>query len=527
MPATSGTDVTARSATEATTPTGTDGGTVYGVLRLDGLDVALALSALREVVPCPVDLAGLPSAAAGLVGAMNLRTLVLPVLDLRPLLDRPSHRGPDQVVVVVAHRGQVVGLLADQVLGVVRLPSSALLRVSAGDTALLFSHTFRHPSTGHPVSVLDAAALLGRPGLPTVQDASPAPPAASADPTVATGSGARARPSREPGTVVTVVECGPYRLAVDVAAVHTTLHSPTAHRSVLDSALCLGVTIFADREVPVVDPLVLLGLEPLPAGDSRGGLVLELGDGYVVLAVDRLLDLPDLAARDVLPVPAFAFPRPELLAGLTDLPGHGSCLVLDPTTLTAAPELLSLAAVNTCPATAGDPSGPAGTPGATTADPADRSAPDATTARPYLTYSAGVEVATPLEQVTEIMPFPTSVTPTSSGGALLGIVVHRSTAVPVLCLATLLGRPPAAVTAATCLLLVAVDGEQIAFAVDALRGIDNASRTPGHPTPADPGTATAPLHRAPLVQIGQHRLLPELDLEKLAGAARHHPAPVD
>ena len=73
---------------------------VYGLLRMADMDVALPLSALREVVPCPPELAGLPAAAPGLLGAVELRRLVLPVVDLTAVLGRPAQRRPGQVVVV-------------------------------------------------------------------------------------------------------------------------------------------------------------------------------------------------------------------------------------------------------------------------------------------------------------------------------------------------------------------------------------------------------------------------------------------
>ncbi len=114
------------------------GDVVYGLLRLAGMDVALPLSALREVVPCPLELAGIPASAPGLLGAIELRRLVLPVVDLRPVIGRPDDRRPDQVVVVLAHGGQVLGLLADEVRGVTRLPASALVAARARGERLLF-----------------------------------------------------------------------------------------------------------------------------------------------------------------------------------------------------------------------------------------------------------------------------------------------------------------------------------------------------------------------------------------------------
>ena len=81
-----------------------------------------------------------------------------------------------------------------------------------------------------------------------------------------------------------------------------------------------------------------------------------------------------------------------------------------------------------------------------------------------------------------------------------------------------MGRTERPVGAATCLLLVDVDGSPVAFAVDALRAI--AFRTwidteqPVRGTAADRG---ATLRSAPLVRIGEDsRLLPDLDLRAVA-----------
>ena len=487
---------------------------VYGLLRLGGMDVALPLAALREVVPCPMRLAGLPASAPGLLGALELRALLLPVVDLRPVLELPALRGPEQVVVVVAHEGQVLGLLADEVRGITRLRNSARVPVR-GDGGLLFSHTFRHPEGGHAVSVLDAGALLARPGVPTVADATR--DASGAD------AVARAGDARDVRTL-TLVRCGPYRFGIEVGSVHTTLPRPEPRPSVLSGPLCLGVVDFADREVPVVDPLVLCGLGQIAADDVDAGLVLELEHGYVVLALSSLLDLAEVAVEDVLPVPAFAVARPELVSGIVQV-GDGDtrseqALVLDGGALMTEPSLMSLATVNTALDAATTE-----TRGAAVATAAAAGAPT------YLTYSIGVDLATPVDQVSEIVPFPGTVTATAVDG-LLGVVVHRRAAVPVLCLATLLGRPTQPVTAASCLLLVAVDDELVAFAVDALRSID--PLTWCDPEQALRDDDPLSLRSARLVAVGgDARLLPEVDLRRVARAVRGRsrsgaaPAPAD
>ena len=479
----------------------------YGLLRLAGLDVALPLTALREVVPCPDQLAGLPVSAPGLLGAIDLRSLVLPVVDLRPVIDREGDSRPNQVVVVTAHDGQSLGLLADQVLGVIRVPQSALqrVRVAHGDgRRALFSHTFRSPADGATISVLDAEAILALPGVPTVQDASIANPAGG---TPAGGGGPAPRTTR----TYTTVECGPYRIAIDADSVHTLLPSSATMPSVLDSALCRGVAEFSGREVPVVDPLVLLGFAPLPEGGAGAGLVLDLEHGYVVLALTGLLSLDELADEDVLPVADFVVSRPELLAGMVELPGHGTCLVLDQHALRTAPELLGLSAVNTT--LGGDGEAARG------ASAVQRGGADIGPA--YLTYSAGQLATSALEQVAEILPLPAASDLVPVGDHVLGVVLHRRAVVPLLCLATLLGRVPAPLTAASCWLLVHVDGQPFGFAVDALHEIDPLTWADAdHEAGRDTDLSTV-LRHSRLVQVGACQdLLPEVDLHALARAVR-------
>ncbi|MQA33339.1 chemotaxis protein CheW [Modestobacter roseus] len=489
--------------TVVTTPEAPRGDVVYGLLRLAGTDVALPLSALREVVPCPAELAGLPAAAPGLLGAIELRRLVLPVLDLQVVTGRGEARRPDQVVVVVASDDRVLGLLADQVQGICEVPADTLVAAHAEGGGLLFSHTFRHPETGRAYSVLDAAAVLRLPGVPTVTDVTRA-----------------AAPVRDGGPLagrrtLTVLRCGGYRLAIDAAHVHTTIPTPDLRASVLTSPTCPGTVVFDDREVPVVDPLVLLGLGELARADTGAGLVLDLGTGYVVLALSELLELAQVGPDDVLPTPSFALPRPDLLAGVVEVTGVGDCLVLDGDALLVDPQLSAFAAVNTALETtrSGDDAA------VTAAAAAAGGAPS------YLTYSIGLDLASRLDQVSEILPYPDTLTRTSVPG-LLGLVTHRRAVVPVLCLSTLLGRAQREVGPSTCLLLVEVDDEVVGFAVDALRSIAPLTWTDAdQAVRGEAGDRGATLRSAPLVRVGEEsRLLPDLDLR--AVARRLSPPPV-
>jgi hypothetical protein len=111
---------------------------------------------LREVIPCPAELEGLPVVADGVLGAVGLRRQVIPVLDLRPVLKRDGTRRPGQVIVIVAFEGRVLGLLAEQVRGVAKVdPASFHAMEAEGPGHLLFSHSFEREDDGSVVNVFD------------------------------------------------------------------------------------------------------------------------------------------------------------------------------------------------------------------------------------------------------------------------------------------------------------------------------------------------------------------------------------
>ena len=76
----------------------------FGGLRIGGLQLALPMSALREVVPCG-RLERLPARAEGLLGAIDLRGVLVPVLDLRPLIGLGPEAAP-----MVGASGMLFGL---------------------------------------------------------------------------------------------------------------------------------------------------------------------------------------------------------------------------------------------------------------------------------------------------------------------------------------------------------------------------------------------------------------------------------
>ena len=484
---------------------GTD--TLYGVFHAGDVRMALPLNELREVIMRPPRFSSLPAAAEGLLGAVNLRHVVIPVLDLCKLAGFGATEEGDggRVIVIVAREGQVFGLLADEIEGVARVTAEALLETHvAGGHAALFSHTFERPEDGAVVSLLDAAAIAARPGIPVVKDVGLRAPV---------GEGGLDHSRR----TVLLLQCGPVGLSIDVTHVHSVIPQLTLHSSPLDGNTCKGVVHLHSRAVPAVDPLGLLGLGALPEGEIMRGLVLATERGLVVLTVTDISDIAAVPHDDVLPLPPVGMRKGEFLDGILRLGDGRQHLLLNGAAMRADAELDTLAGLG-LPLDSGDET-PAEPEKVSTGETKDGRR-IVNRVRKYLTYSVGMEAATPLEQITEIVPYPEHAIGLDSGSELLGVFTHRKLSVPLLALGLLLGlSDPVDTGTARVLLIDTPGGELVGFVVPALHAIeDSVWEEDG---PAESGDPSTMLHRGRLVKIGteeQGRLLPYVDLHALVAA---------
>lgn len=498
----------------------------FGGLRIGGLQLALPMSALREVVPCG-RLERLPVRAEGLLGAIDLRGVLVPVLDLRPLIGLAADPLDWPCVVLVIHDGLILGLLCEGVTGVFRSEGQRLNRAAQDG---LMAGSLRRADDGSLLSVLSPAALLALPGLPRVEDPEPQRQRVH--------DGSIGDEPLASGLPMLLLLCGRVPLALPAMAVHATLPSPQVCASVLaGSGACVGVLEHAGEEVPVVDLPALCGLGRLerPAGALQQAFLMRLEAGLVAFLIDRVLDVVRVDDDAVLPVPAFALPRRELFEGglaiqaLTDevralLPSSvQQFLVLSPQGLQGHAGLQALAA-------SGRPvAALRGVDTSLAMDGAATAALQAAGQRAMVTYQLGREVATPIGQIREILPFGCEIAVLEVGGAMLGLVAHRGRSIPVMCLSRLHGLPPPEVGPAVSVLVVEADaGEQLGFAVPMLRSIEPADWEPALPALGDSrDPLTQAIHSRQLVQVGQgdsRRMLQVVDLQRIARALQQRVA---
>ncbi|MFG1923464.1 chemotaxis protein CheW [Cryptosporangium sp. NPDC048952] len=501
--------------------------TVYGMFTIGPSLVALPLSELREVIPCPSQFSQLPARAPGLLGAVNLRHLVIPVLDLRQLIGIDDTTGTD-VIVIVAREGKMFGLLADEIRGVVRIPNDALMEMAVGGPGVpLFQESFEQPDDGSIVAVLDSAAIFELPGVPVVKESGTrnqsALAAAATSPDSADAGFIKAGDTNR--RVVMLLRCANIGLSIDVNHVHSVIPKLVIRPSPLVGESCLGVVTLGGKSVPVVDSLQVLGFGQLPKNDTERGIVLTMPRGLVVLSVSDVTNIESVPATDVLPLPTAGMAQNRFVQGALLIPGKGQNLVLNGEALRCDEHLDNLANMGmplegSAEALAEEEARNRRAQHEESTDDAPEGRRVVPVVKKMLTYNAGVDVASPLVQIKEILPYPTDYIPLDAVGATIqGVFTHRRATVPLICLSTLLGRYEEVDRATARVLLVdAEGGGYVGFIVPSLNAIEESIWE--EVEDEQRGVGTDPLSRR-LIKVGtpeSGRMLPEIDLERLAAS---------
>lgn len=81
---------------------------------------------VREIIN-PLPITAVPSSVAQIEGVVNLRGVIIPIVDLRKRLSLPEgQRPPRPKIIIVLVENQIVGMMVDEVLEVVRVPRSLI-----------------------------------------------------------------------------------------------------------------------------------------------------------------------------------------------------------------------------------------------------------------------------------------------------------------------------------------------------------------------------------------------------------------
>ncbi|MCW1382795.1 chemotaxis protein CheW [Novosphingobium sp. KCTC 2891] len=464
---------------------------LHGLVRVGEMLLAFGIDAIREVTPRPHRLVRFPALRPDIVGAIELRGSIIPVMDVVAALG--SGTGNDgKVILILRVGGGVIGMFIDEICGVVQLGAQAFSPLAApagsgcGAPALAAAGFVHGALRG---TVLDHAAFAALPGIAVTTDH-------PVDRSATNGGG-------DP-TLLFACAGKPLGLAaraVDASVPVTRLLPPAA-----DEPLWVGMLPYNGRRIPVIDTLMLLGLGSLGRPAQCASVVMRLPEGRLVaFAIDAVSDMRRVQEADILPLQRFAIGEPGLLRGLYR--ADGAHLLLDDAALAAHPRLLMMAQIGEDSET-------------TQAEAAQRR-----DMQPFLVAALrGERYAIPLSQVDEIIPAPdeTIDLDTHHPSQPQALIAHRGHGVPLLDLAAWLGSAGEP-KPARFVVLASHDGDRMGFLLDELVAVERVRLQ----VLAGRGDA-ADAHRLPAatIRLQDGASCQVLDLAAIVAKVRDAPVPI-
>lgn len=125
---------------------------------------AFPMAKVQEIIRLPATVA-VPMTPQALIGLANLRGVVLPVVDLRSVLDLERVETDDASRVIVVNTGKMTGLVVDRVARVMNVPDEAIEPASSVEHSIGAEDLIgvaRDGASGLLVQLVDPAGLLAR-----------------------------------------------------------------------------------------------------------------------------------------------------------------------------------------------------------------------------------------------------------------------------------------------------------------------------------------------------------------------------
>ncbi|NHC15287.1 chemotaxis protein CheW [Motilibacter sp. E257] len=321
---------------------------------VDGQEYALPIDRVQEIVQAPERVTAVPNAVRRVLGVMDLRGGLLPVVSLRSVFGLPvTELEPHNRIVVITvereGRESLVGVVMDTVREVLRVPMELVGGlphvVSGGGRRNEVEAVCRLEEGRRLVSVLSADALVDDRDLQAIDHVTAADSAAASTADAEKGRDDMTDDGRGDDELLVVFRLEGEEYCVDVDAVQEIIRVPEALVRVPKTLdFVEGLVNLRGAVLPVVDLRTRLGLRRLERDERQRIVVLIIGGVRTGFVVDSVAEVAKVAGGELEAAPELSAEQARVVARVANLPGQGRMLlVLEPSEL-LGPEQVALLA---------------------------------------------------------------------------------------------------------------------------------------------------------------------------------------
>ncbi|MEQ8895992.1 MAG: chemotaxis protein CheW [Roseovarius sp.] len=283
--------------------------TIYGSFWLDGTEFALRAGVIREVVNEPATISAMPLSPPFMRGLINLRGMIIPVVDLRLLLDFPPGQAKDRKVAIVEDGAHRIGLLVDRTGEVLKVEERCRVdfRPREGQIKdVVVEGLLKLRGGERIVQILDPCEILSLEKVPRGEALSGAPGEENA--------------SRGQRFNCLSFQFGHTTCAIDLRHVKEVMDAPEIMDSILVHDCFIGITNLRGAVIPVADFRKFMGdvadlKSTQEAPPKRKMLVVQTDGGPIGLLVYSIDSIIACFEDEILQFTKLALPRADIVEG--------------------------------------------------------------------------------------------------------------------------------------------------------------------------------------------------------------------
>ncbi|MGZ3773910.1 MAG: chemotaxis protein CheW [Pseudobdellovibrionaceae bacterium] len=308
---------------------------VFGTFLVGDLEVAINVKAIQEVVNFPENIVKMPLAPSYLVGIFNLRGMIIPIINLKALLQFGDIEvSTIQKIGIIDYQGAKVGLLFDSTNQILRVDNECFneFRYSVDQKNQVICGAIKLDGGRRLVQVIDPFSLVSVENIPQITDL-------QKNRKVTIDS--QLHKNRR--------KCISFRvnesiLGFEMSGIQEIIRVPELQRTPRQSECCLGVVNLRGQTVPVIDFAHLLGSANTLISEihSKRIIVLKVENELFGLLVDSVESINSYLADDIMPIPIVSRARAKMFQGCISVTGLGEVILLNQNEVLNDEEILKI-----------------------------------------------------------------------------------------------------------------------------------------------------------------------------------------
>lgn len=308
---------------------------IYATFGIGGIEVALNVADVQEVVNFPENVIKMPLSPSFLVGVFNLRGLIIPIINLKQLLHLEGQEvQPNNKIAIVDHEGAKIGLIFDSTSEIVRIKKEYvdLFSYVEEKSHKVIKGALKLENGERIIQILNPFALFHIENIPQITDQQQR---------IKKDKLAYRQDGRKKCISFSINDM---TMGFEISGINEIIKIDSIESSTVQSELCLGIINLRGQVIPIIDSGSLFSGTPSDQNQlqEKRVIILRLEQEHFGLLVDSVENIVPYTVDAIMAIPVLNSERSGMFQGCIQTPDHKEIILLSHQNLLSNQEVLSI-----------------------------------------------------------------------------------------------------------------------------------------------------------------------------------------